>query len=232
MALKVSIRPSQLEEIRCFSALTDQDLKALLDHVAKLDHPLLGSKELEKQVEDALPQKAADAQLIARLIGSLAFLKRRKGIDGGQIADAIEIGLKADQVRLKIDNKLIIDFGAHKKALAQLLNQSLLTSSTKVVDLAFDSPNALQEIRINTDVRPVFSDSADSVLGAAIMHRLMIEISDARGTTEIEIVLTDADLKRVKEVAERALTKASIIENGILANGKIRAYRAGVDEDG
>jgi len=85
-----------------------------------------------------------------------------------------------------------------REAVAFVLSSRDLTLSAKALDLIFDFEKFCLNSRIITDIRPVFDDERNRIVGGIVMHTLRIEYraDDGRHKT-ISIELDDRDIERL-----------------------------------
>jgi hypothetical protein len=82
-----------------------------------------------------------------------------------------------------------------------------IANTAKAIELSYDSDNLLQHTRILTDVRPLFSEDAQSIDGAIVAHTLRLRYDSAGVDHELSLALDISDLRRLIEDCERALLK-------------------------
>ena len=73
--------------------------------------------------------------------------------------------------------------------LAELANLPAIWRAAKAIELSYDSDNLLQRTRILTDVRPLFSEDAQSIDGAVVAHTLRLRFDSAGIDHELSLAL-------------------------------------------
>lgn len=102
-----------------------------------------------------------------------------------------------------------------------LLRIESLHLSAKAADLAVETTQFLENIRIVTDIRPVFGGDKDlDVRGALVMHTLKLEYFTSEGSKELYIAIDDDDIGAILRAIERAQSKALVLRS-ILQRSKI-----------
>jgi hypothetical protein len=96
--------------------------------------------------------------------------------------------------------------------LKALNNNNPLVILEKSSELTYAHQNILQESRIVTDIRPVFSPDGESVTRAVIIHTLLIEYSDGPDRRKMEFALDAADVAELLKACERAEFKATALK--------------------
>ena len=90
---------------------------------------------------------------------------------------------------------------------------------------AYASDNLLQSTRILTDVRPLFSDDAQSIDGAVVAHTLRLRYDSAGIDHELSLALDSSDLHKLIEDCERALQKEKTAQERICNAASIPSMR-------
>ncbi len=90
-----------------------------------------------------------------------------------------------------------------------------LSICRKAEELTYQHQNVLERSQIVTDLRPVFSESAEDILEAVITHTLWIEYSDGSHRKRIEIAMDATDLAELHQLCERAQRKAMTLRESL-----------------
>jgi hypothetical protein len=93
-----------------------------------------------------------------------------------------------------------------------------LKLGAKALELFHEHSNIFQEVRIITDIRPVFGQTTSNIEGALIVNCLKIKYFDASGPKELYIGVDEDDLKSIKETIERALSKTGSLNEMLMLN--------------
>jgi hypothetical protein len=105
--------------------------------------------------------------------------------------------------------------------LAQLTNVKEFSTLMKALSVlaAFERP--FQSARVFTDLRPVFDEEVGAgVVGMGLVHNLKITYEGPDHIFEdLYVALTTADIRKLKEVLERAETKASQLRQQLGSTG-------------
>lgn len=92
-------------------------------------------------------------------------------------------------------------------------NSKNLKLTTKVFNLLVQNNNIYIEGKIISDIRLVFNDNlTESNRNGVIIHRLNITVQNKKENSDIVISLDNSDLKKLKDIIERALLKEEIIK--------------------
>lgn len=111
--------------------------------------------------------------------------------------------------------------------IVDLLDSKSIYYSAKALDLAFDREKIFTRSRILTDIRPVFTDDVDEVVGAVVVQALRIDYFSEDGIHSISLSLGSKDVAALLRACQRAVLKSQ--ENVALARrlGSIDAFAAG-----
>jgi len=82
----------------------------------------------------------------------------------------------------------------------------------KARTLQYAYEHLLRSARILTDVRPVYDDDADEILGGVVTHSLVIEYTEGGRHHHSYFALDTQDVGRLKQQCERAERKAATTE--------------------
>ncbi|MEM8641504.1 MAG: hypothetical protein AAGG51_22215 [Cyanobacteria bacterium P01_G01_bin.54] len=88
---------------------------------------------------------------------------------------------------------------------------SLIAMLRKSSELTYLYQNVLSDLKILTDIRPIFDDSGKSVLKAIINHSMVIEYFDGSTKKQIHFAMDTDDIIRLQESCEQAQIKALTI---------------------
>ena len=92
--------------------------------------------------------------------------------------------------------------------LAELLKLESVRTTIKAVDIAYEYANILMSSRIMTDIRPVFNDPGDQIVGAVVSFTMILSILNDENSQSLSIAVDSADLEALAKQCSRALLKA------------------------
>jgi hypothetical protein len=100
------------------------------------------------------------------------------------------------------------------KRLTSLLELDPLGATAKTIDLRSEHTNLFCNVRILTDLRPVFGeDPVAPPNGFILMHTLKLEYHNQGEHQEIYVAVDDDDLQRMRSVLERAVLKGKSLRS-------------------
>lgn len=94
-------------------------------------------------------------------------------------------------------------------------DNSPLALLDKALDLAYSHQSILQEMRLVTDVRPVFNTDASEIVRMVIIHQLEIVYSDGSTTKKMYLAVDARDIIDIEKQCERAKRKATLLSDGL-----------------
>jgi hypothetical protein len=115
----------------------------------------------------------------------------------------------------------IKDCAALKSRLLRLLESESLVLSAKASALQREHSNVLLDIRVISDVRPLFPDGPETALGAMLVHSLKLSYLHNGDSREFYVALDDNDLASLQKVISRAETKAKALKSIIAKAGLV-----------
>lgn len=99
--------------------------------------------------------------------------------------------------------------GLYKEQLWAILNIDAMKVAIKAIEVLHEHQYTLRDIRIMSDVRPVFGDNlSDGPAAAVIIHTLKINYKENEEEKKFYLAMDDNDLKLLKENIARAEEKA------------------------
>jgi uncharacterized protein (DUF1778 family) len=100
-----------------------------------------------------------------------------------------------------------------KERLAKLLVlKASLGLTSKASGLLTDADRLFYNARILTDVRPIFNEEGNTVEATVIMHNLVVHYGENGDHKDFFVVLDTHDIKTLREVLDRADSKAKALE--------------------
>lgn len=102
-----------------------------------------------------------------------------------------------------------------KKAEADILTalspDNALAILEKSIGLGYSHQNVLVNVRLITDIRPVFNDDATKIVKMVTTNLLMLDYFDGTASKRLHITVDASDVERLKQLCDRAQRKASVV---------------------
>lgn len=203
------------------ASLPDSALQEILSALA-VSPPLLDVKSATALISSKVPtisNKHIRNFLVALL--SLYSLRAVRQLDSEELAADISRAMKrSGRPELALDSETEERF---RKRLSLLLGFKTLMTASKAVFLKHEHEHTLCNARIFTDARPIYADDPASPPSATVITH-MLKLAYHQGISgdvnEIHIALDKSDLLKLKELIERAESKASSLRQ-VFESGNI-----------
>jgi hypothetical protein len=158
----------------------------------------------------ALPAEETQAMLEA-LIPLLYFKASNSKSTAEMVKDITIELLRSDKNLPKLKSDRAASFN---KNISKLLDLSAIAIKAKALAVATDTPHLFSEVKILSDMRPVFGEKAtEAPLGAVLMHSLRIGFAKEGREREFFVHMDTRDLQGLQECVNRALDKDATIRN-------------------
>jgi hypothetical protein len=107
-----------------------------------------------------------------------------------------------------------------RSRLLTLLSMPSFEVGAKALDLLFETERHISDVRILTDLRPVFSDSAVEVPKTSlVIHTLKIDFHEGEQSPHFFASLDLNDLRKLQKAVSRAIEKDSTLRKALNAAG-------------
>lgn len=163
--------------------------------------------------------KKEDLQSILWSVGSLFIFRERKNISVSEIVEEVSrLILEKNIEGLKFEGDIENEF---KVRLTKLLENEQLLLASKTTDIMTEYENVFLAARIISDIRPVFGFDTDTPKVGIIVHNLNIHYhqGESEEHSDIHLALDLDDLKKFKDVIERAEKKELALKTTIEKSG-------------
>jgi hypothetical protein len=220
MAAPVNVPSHQRAAIGELASLSAEAYGAIREHLEQTG-PLAEPTALIEQTSRVLvSQTRLGGQILGMVIG-LRSLVDRSALAARDIADAVADDVENKQWIPQESREIL------KERLSELLEMKTVAISAKAFTLAVGDASPFSDVRIFSDIRPIFSgaDTSLEFTGSIIVHHMVIEIS-GMGDDQY-CALTTADLLKLKRTVERAIEKDKKLRL-VLRNGPITPLEATV----
>lgn len=130
-----------------------------------------------------------------------------------QITNAMRSSGRAE---LKLSDEAEISFSSHIKT---LLSIDSLTLAAKTLGLRTEYQKSFCDVRILTDIRPIFGTQINNPVGAFVGHTLKIEYHEGGEHKDFYVALDHEELGKVRRALDRAESKAAVLKSIIGQSG-------------
>ena len=143
---------------------------------------------------------------------NLHYLRQDMEISGDQILQVVTRTLEKDATEEWRRANLDAWRASQPKLVEALSERNPVGMLGKARRLQYAHEHLLRSTRVLTDLRPVFDDDADEILGGIVTHSLIVEYTEAKTRRRIHFALDTEDVLRLKLQCERAESKAATTE--------------------
>ena len=96
--------------------------------------------------------------------------------------------------------------------------------SAKALDISYDFERVYASARFLTNIRPVYTEEHDAIIGATVVHTLRLDYVAANGEDgSISLAIDQDDIIKLQDACKDAVSKAS------LAKAKFEGRNDGVE---
>ena len=198
--------PRSLKSLRSdlllISKLSDDEVKSVSEALSSTSHQIERPERLAVMASEKVELDVAEA--IVRQLLSMQTAANRIGCPVTELTEN-----KSHQMRQHLEKDELTSVLEGLEILNQLACLPAIANTSRAIELSYDSDNLLQRTRILTDVRPLFSDDAQSIEGAIVAHTLRLRYDSAGVDHELSLALDSSDLHRLIGDCNRALLKES-----------------------
>jgi hypothetical protein len=103
---------------------------------------------------------------------------------------------------------------SHRDTIAEVLaTDHPLHTLAKAARITFLEQNVLQDVRIVTDLRPVFDASAGSIARGVIVNHLILDYFEGGRMHTLSLAIDVDDVDRLSRISDRARKKISLLRS-------------------
>jgi len=92
--------------------------------------------------------------------------------------------------------------------LIRLLKCRPVRLAATAIELSYDYANLVRNVRILSDIRPLYDEEAEKIEGAVISHTMRLHYDSADGEHELSLAMDEKDISNLMEQCKRALKKS------------------------
>jgi hypothetical protein len=206
MARDFQLAKTQLKDFGEISSLSKAELDLIAEAIQSLTPGPSRPGYLINAIQSVLTAKPLIASAIARQSVALYGFMRQASMEWAELFEGITKSLEGN---LDWTHDQVVAWKALESPLRQIVESKVVRLVSNTIDLAYEYANLYRRGRILTDVRPLFSSTADVIEGAVVSYTLRLRYDNSSGEHDMSIALDDADVRQLKEQCERALLKAA-----------------------
>lgn len=219
-----------------------QDLGKLLEnaeHIEVIENavrdeaPSYSTSSIASRIAKRLAVPEVTVRSIIRVLANLSRTKHEYKLTPQDVIDMFDRAVTREATKRWLDEHSRL-WETTKPLLARLVDRISadhpLMLSQKAELLTFLHQNILRDIRIVTDVRPIFDEDALEVQELIVTHSLVITYSDGARSNKIHFCMDTADVARLRALCDRADLKATTVSKKFNQCG-VNSFVIGNEED-
>jgi hypothetical protein len=221
-SVSVRLSKAQTDDLATICGLGVARLNQLADALDQTK-PSIDRRELRRVIAGVAGEsQAVDAAW--RALPALAIAFRRFNVTASDLLDSVRKSLvnqgwKEEDLRSWHECRPVIE---------KILMSPAVVLPAKARELAFDFERIYTRARILTDVRPIFDDPRNEIIGANITQTLRLDYTSRNdSSTSLSLALDMSDIAELKKCCEDALRKADISREMIQTKWGIEAALPG-----
>jgi hypothetical protein len=202
---QIQLSESQLSDLAAICELEPETLKGVSAHLSNLDSLPLHPARLLSEIRESLGEHSAFAEPLMRQCLSFQSLMRVSDWNLEELSE--ELNESVDRLA---DWKTGL-FDKWKRVFAdfiELLNQQPFRIVANAIELAYEYANLYRKARIITDIRPLYTQDADSIEGAVVSYTLRLRYDNSQGDHELSLAMDESDVHDLQSQCARAINKA------------------------
>jgi hypothetical protein len=213
-SVSVRLSKSQIGDITAICKLGAPGLNRVADALERMK-PTLKRTELNRVLSEAAG--SADAsRALSRALPGMATAIRKLSLKPADLLQSFQAGLSVENIG---DMPLQL-WHECRPIFEKILSAPSISLYAKARDLAFDFERLYARARILTDIRPVYDDDRDDIVGANVTQTLRLDFhTSEEGTKSLTFALDIPDIEQLKKCCEDALRKAEVARRLIEKNG-------------
>jgi hypothetical protein len=203
MAGQLRLSETQLSDFRSLVALPEAKLRSILERLNELSPVPMSQKEVRRVISGVLPDEQAMVEALTRQVLALAGLQYHSDIPHEELDKALRSSLEG-----KLNPTELAAWDHISPLFNEILASRAIRTTVKSLELLYDYANLVQSSNVITDVRPVFDDEADHVIGAIVSFTLRLSYQNGTSSNSLSLAFDAEDVRKLQEQCRRALKKA------------------------
>ncbi len=222
---EIRIPSRYMAPLRAFRDLSEESAKNLFSAL-DLDLRIATRSQLLASLESKVREIGSeDAPGLLDALLSLHALRMSHSYSIEALAKAVS---NADDLK-----EAEVDSDRFARRLVEALSMRSLALTAKALDVATADERLYHSCRIITDMRPVFGeDPTEQPVSALVVHTLQLTYFKDNELQNLHIALDNKDIANLKEVIDRALSKAASVQTFLVRVGLPPTDSEGKDHGG
>lgn len=228
MASQIRLHPGQLADIRAILNIGVEGLSKVIEDLRVMTPLPLRPDELAKRISSVIEDDPKVAQSLLRQAMGLSGLVRQGGMPIQQALETMGDALEQEPDWESDDHDR---WRSLQEPLQRLFELPAIRTVTSAIDLSYEYANLLRQVRILTDVRPIFSESGEEIMGAVVSQTLRLRFDSTDGEHGLSIAVDETDIRALQAQCDRALKKAETAKSKLCDKAEVAVSISGHSND-
>lgn len=222
MPAQLGLQSEDIYDLSIIRDLGAETIQTIIDKLSSLDPPPFRPSDLHQALNNILPDRSNEVDGVMRQLMFLYNIRRVRTLSVKDLLEGLLYDITtADQ---RWTSEEITRWKALEPQLSNLFSLQNVSTIVKALNLAYDYADILQNVKILTDIRPVFKEDASDILGAIVSFTLRLYLDGREGSKSLSIALDKEDVEKLKQICERALEKAKTAKSFMHKNNIQRTF--------
>ena len=228
--MRYYLSPQHLGEIGKIRDLPEIIIREIISKIQSGSPKLITLQDVKKLLS-GIVKPEVDIDVIIQQLHYLYEIQKHRSLKPIDIYNEILVAVNSKESDSNWSSEETDRWRSLEGVFIELLSMPNFRIVTKAAALLYEYNNSLQDLKIVTDVRPIFDDDAEELVGAIIFHTLTLNYITLEGNSQsFSITIDQNDLLKFRNESDRALKKAITAERTI-ANQDIKVHIAGAEND-
>lgn len=219
------IPPGLARELETVREIGPTDLGKVLERLSQETQKVLKLSDLRQSIAEVLDGETA--RILSQFLFSLATIRWQGNLPANELFQDLTSQIES----LEWSDEEIQNWQDSVDSLVALLSLECVFTSAKAHRLSFDYSNLLLAARVITDIRPIFDEQHDNIIGSIISHVLRIEYGSDDGHHSISLALDGSDVEQLQRACSEAIVKAKKAKLLMIESCQIEAFILGEETD-
>ena len=225
MPAKLVLQVEDLHDLSIIRDLGAETIQVIINKLSSLDPPPLRPSDLHQTLNEILPNRSNEVNSVMRQLMCLYTIRRMHDLSAKDLLEGLLHSIATSEPCWTEDE--ISRWRALEPQLNNLFSLPNVSTIVKALDLAYDYTDLLQDVKILTDIRPVFNEDASGILGALVSFTLRLSLDGREGRKSLSITVDEKDVEKLKQICDRALKKAETAKDFMCKHNIKRTFICG-----
>lgn len=218
---EIILTPEQVSDLRTIGEVSEAKLCHAIDAVGEAG-PLIAASKLRHRVDEVIGNKSISSALVRQLV-ALSSFRHAYSVDSQETVSRLRDALEKADVELAS----LGDVDALFRVLVRGLEVKSFAYAAKALSLSFEHENILSSASVLTDIRPVFDDNREAVVGDIVYITLKLYFMNSEDRKQLSLALDMNDVSNLITKLQNAQGKARALQDRLSSGIKSDVFIAG-----